>query len=103
MEKINESNVGNLIRQMSVHEQMKLIHNIMANEEFKLEQKKKEKEAAEEKRKAAEEAVKRIEQGLSSECWGDECICSKGDAKDLERRQKEMKLSMEIGVTYKMI
>ena len=59
---------------------MKLIHNIMANEEFKKEQRKKEKEAAEQKKKAVEEAIKRIEQGLSDSCWGDECICSKGDA-----------------------
>ena len=58
----------------------------MANEEFKLEQRKKEKESAEQRKKAAEEAIKRIEQNLSEECWGEDCLCSKGDAKDLENR-----------------
>ena len=47
MENLYDSNVGDIIKCMSVHDQMKLIHNIMANEEFKKECRNKESEAKE--------------------------------------------------------
>ena len=71
---------------------MKLIHNIMENEAFKKEARLKEREQVEQRKKEAEEKIKLIEAeqlGLSEGCWGDECICSKGDAAELERLHKE--------------
>jgi len=47
MENLQLSNCKDIVRGMSVHDQMKLIHNIMENEEFKREQRQKEKEMAE--------------------------------------------------------
>ena len=68
---------------MSVHDQMRTIHNIMANEDFKKEQRKKAKEQQEEQKKTMEEAERKVEKQLSEGCWGSECICSKGNAKEL--------------------
>ena len=95
MENLQQSNCKEIVRGMSVHDQMRLIHNIMENEEFKREQRKKDKEVVEQKRIDAEEQSKRIDKSLSEGCWGDECICSKGDATEQVLLQKQQKLAMD--------
>ena len=55
------SNVGDIIKNMSVHDQMRTIHNIMANEEFKKEREKLAKESREQQQQVMEEAAKKVE------------------------------------------
>ena len=49
MENLVDSNVGEMFRNMSVNEQMKLIHNIMENEQWKKEKRDAVRQAQEEK------------------------------------------------------
>ena len=72
---------------------MKLIHNVMENEEFKKEQRQSKKRADELEKEKAEEIAKLIEPDLSLSlgCWGDDCVCSIGDEASAREHQKKKK------------
>lgn len=93
MENLKDSNCGDIVRNMSVNDQMKLIHNIMDNEQFKKEQRNALRQAEYENARLEEENQARVAKQLSEGCFGEDCLCSIGD--EASARAKAIKTSLE--------